>query len=139
MQGIRLDNIDLPAQEILKVHLERAEVDQRSTGPKLHEEIDVAGGMGLATREGTEDLQAARSVAGRQGKDLLPFRLEEGICDGALAGGHVLYLTLMIPPKLQTRAPGLLAGSPPGSSDAQEAIRAGSAGASSSSQVRDRS
>ena len=82
MQGIRLDNIDLPAQEILKVHLERAEVDQRSIGPKLHEEINVAGGMGLATREGTEDLQAVRSVAGRQGEDLLSFRLEEGICDG---------------------------------------------------------
>jgi hypothetical protein len=93
VQSIRLDNIDLPAKEILEVHLERAEVDQRGAGSELDEKINVAGGMGLATREGAEDPQAVRTVAGCQGKDLLPFRLEERVGDGALDRGHVLYLT----------------------------------------------
>jgi len=56
MQGVRLDIVDFPAEEILKVLLERAEVDQSDAGAELHQQIDIAGCMGLAAREGAEEL-----------------------------------------------------------------------------------
>lgn len=79
MQGVRLDDVDFPAKEILKVHLESAEIDQRGAGAELHEEIDIAAGVGFAAREGAEDLQAACAVVGHQSEDLLAFQAKEGV------------------------------------------------------------
>jgi len=97
MQSIWLDDVDFSAEEILEVHLEGAEVDQRGAWAELHEEIDVAGGVGIAAREGAEDLQAPRPVAGREREDLLALRPQEGITDGAFADRHGLTSRSMIP------------------------------------------
>lgn len=109
MQGVRLDDVDFPAEEVLEVHLKRAEVDQRGGGAELHEEIDVAGRVSLAACEGAKDFQAARPVSGRESEDLLAFRLKERIKNGALDDGPWAE-----PPGSMIPAPRPASGSPGG-------------------------
>ncbi len=93
MKGIRLDHVNLPAEKILQVHLERAEVDQCGAGAKLYEEIDIATSMSLTAREGAEDLEATGTVTSTKSENLLSLRLEEGVVNEAFRG-HGLILKL---------------------------------------------
>jgi hypothetical protein len=56
----------------------------RGAGAELLEEIDVAGGVGLAAGEGAEDPQAAGSMAAPSGRESPGAFLEDRVAGRAL-------------------------------------------------------
>ena len=57
------DHVDPRAQLALEIRQQRPQVDQAAAGLQIDQEVEVAGGVGLAARDRAEHAQIARAVA----------------------------------------------------------------------------
>jgi hypothetical protein len=70
-QTVGGDDIDRAAEQVRQVHDQAAEVQQASARLQVDEEINVAGGVRLATGHGTEHADVVRTMPPGEFKDLL--------------------------------------------------------------------
>jgi hypothetical protein len=65
------DDVDRAAEQVRQVHDQAAEVQQAAAGLQVDEEVNVAGGIRLATGHGTEHADVVRTVPLGELQDLL--------------------------------------------------------------------
>jgi len=87
MQSWLGDQVYLPAEQVLEVHEQTAEVEQTPAGLHIDEEIHVAGLIRLALGDRSEDADVRRPMLGGQRQDGVPlvpddFRYAHERCHG---------------------------------------------------------
>ena len=72
MEAVFGEDVYLSAEQGLEVHEEAAEIEEAASFFQLHEEIDVALGIGRTLGDGAEDPHVRGAVLGGQPQDIVP-------------------------------------------------------------------
>jgi hypothetical protein len=73
LQAWFCDHVDRMTKQVLEVYEQRGQVEQAPARLEVDQEIDVAGGVGIPTRDRPEDADIAGAMASGDGQDLLAY------------------------------------------------------------------